>query len=645
MLLLELLLVLPLLAVCCFAPGFFFVRRLRWSGLEKLCGSIALSLILLWLSGWALYAFAPGIQRGAYFGIAAVCCAATIAAWRDIRALLRGTRVRRALGGFAFLLAWTLLILSIIRVYSGGGWIGDWLEHFQRTLFFLHNFSSGTPIYGDYQLAARPPMMNLVAAIFLGLTEDRFEIFQVVFTFLNLLLFLPCCLAIPVVARVRRVSILPLVAIFAMNPAVIQNATYTWTKSLTAFFVIFAMCLYLSGWRKRDAMRMTGAFLSLSAGLLVHYSAGPYCVFFALHYLLVVFRTRPNKWKELAAIAVTSGLLLATWFGWSVAVYGTKSTFASNTTISASQKYSGSTIGKIASNLLDSFVPIFLRDPSQLSHFRVPYTPATVRDWAFLIYQTNVIFIMGLVGGPLVVWFLIKAFRGKQRRNAERAFWLWLIVFSVIVGIASSGERVLFGVGHLTLLSLEMLGLTLLAARFHKHRAITYAVVAGCAIDFGLGVFLQARVQHLDNTVAHTYYTGLGVLNGQFQVGMIGPDSIGRITWRNWYNKRQSLLSSEWLRAAEQYHPEDSSMEPSRTAIRKLMIEKLAEDDKYWHGWFARHSGEIVYLGDWMGDSDVPSALLVITAAGLLWMLAKPEPVRVQANAVKAKAAPVRRKR
>ena len=186
---------LPLLAVCCFAPGFLFVRRLPWSGLEKLCGSIALSLILLWLAGWAVYVFAPGAQRVGHFGIVAICCAAAIVTWREMGALFRGPRVRRALSGFGFLMAWTLLILAIIRVYSGGGWIGDWLEHFQRTLFFLHDFPAGTPIYGDYQLPARPPMMNLLAAIFLGVTEDRFEIFQVVFTFLNLLLFLPCCLA------------------------------------------------------------------------------------------------------------------------------------------------------------------------------------------------------------------------------------------------------------------------------------------------------------------------------------------------------------------------------------------------------------------------------------------------------------------
>jgi hypothetical protein len=215
------------------------------------------------------------------------------------------------------------------------------------------------------------------------------------------------------------------------------------------------------------------------------------------------------------------------------------------------------------------------------------------------------------------------------------------------VGIASSGERDLFGVGHLTLISMEVLGLTLLSAQFYKNRLIGFAILAGCAIDFGLGVYLHARVEHLDNTEAHTYYTGLGIKNGQFQVGMFGPDSVGQISWRNWLNKRQPILGNEWLKAAAQYHPGDARLEASRAAFRTAMTEKLGEDEKYWYGWFARHGGETVYLGDWLGDSDVPSALLVIAAAGLLWMLAKPEPVRAAntVSAVKAKAAPARRKR
>src|ERR1035437_4061258 len=69
-LLLQLLLTLTLLAVCSFAPGFLLVRRLRWSGLEKLCGSVALSLVLLWLACWGIYVFA---RPGACYGLAAPC--------------------------------------------------------------------------------------------------------------------------------------------------------------------------------------------------------------------------------------------------------------------------------------------------------------------------------------------------------------------------------------------------------------------------------------------------------------------------------------------------------------------------------------------------------------------------------------------
>ena len=47
-------------------------------------------------------------------------------------------------------------------------------------------------------------MMNVLAAFFLGLTQDRFEIFQFVFVFLNLLVFLPCCLAMPMLGRVPQ---------------------------------------------------------------------------------------------------------------------------------------------------------------------------------------------------------------------------------------------------------------------------------------------------------------------------------------------------------------------------------------------------------------------------------------------------------
>ena len=164
-------LVLCLLAICGFAPGFFFLRRLRWSPMEKLCGSIGLSLALLYLASWAIYLAHPPGGPAAWFLVSAVCAAAAIAARRDIRSLFRARQARRALAGYGFLLAWTLLILSMIRIYSGAAWSIDWMEHFQRVLYFLHRFPTTTPVWVGYELPARPPMMNVLGAFFLGQAE------------------------------------------------------------------------------------------------------------------------------------------------------------------------------------------------------------------------------------------------------------------------------------------------------------------------------------------------------------------------------------------------------------------------------------------------------------------------------------------
>ena len=329
-----------LLAVCGFAPGFFFVRRLRWSPAEKLCGSVGLSLAMVYLAAWAIYCFLPGagkIGAAPYAAVALAAAGLGIAARRDMLRLFQNLRVRRMALAYGFLLAWSLLLFCIVRGYAGAGWINDWLEHFDRTLYFLYRFPTGTQVFGGYLLPARPPLMNVVAGFFLGLTRDRYENFQVVFCFLNLLLFLPCCLMLPRLAGPRRTRILPLAALFAASPVMMENVTYTWTKAFAAFYVVLAIYFYLAGWTKRDPVRLLAAFLALSAGFLAHYSAGPYIVFLTLHYLVWIFWKRPRKWREAAIIGAACALFLATWFGWSLKNYGIRGTFASNTSITSSR--------------------------------------------------------------------------------------------------------------------------------------------------------------------------------------------------------------------------------------------------------------------------------------------------------------------
>ena len=54
MLLFQLALLLCLLPVCSLAPGFYCVRKLPWSPMEKLSGGIGLSLVLLYLASWGI---------------------------------------------------------------------------------------------------------------------------------------------------------------------------------------------------------------------------------------------------------------------------------------------------------------------------------------------------------------------------------------------------------------------------------------------------------------------------------------------------------------------------------------------------------------------------------------------------------------
>jgi hypothetical protein len=607
-----------LLIVCSFAPGFFLIRRCRWSALEKLCGSIGLSLILVYLAAWFIYLFLPENFSPAYWAVSAICLVLALASWRDLGVLARSSRVRGALWGQLFLLAWTLLFVAIVRVYTGGGWFGDWLEHFQRSLFFLQHFPKDIEIFPGYKLPARPPMMNVLAAFFLGNAGDRFEVFQLAFVVLNSLVFLPCALLLPVLFRQRRHGILALAGIFAMNPVVMQNDTYTWTKSLAAFYVLLALSFYLTGWRKRDPIRMTAAFLALAGGLLVHYSAGPYVLFFALHYLLFVFRTRQHKWRELAAIAVICPAFLLVWVGWSISAYGLGATFGSNTAVTASKDFKGSNTDKVIGNIVDSIVPSIVRGPPELDDFSHSSIVATIHDKAFLNYQPNLILSMGLVGGPIIVWLLIRNLRKRRNQPRERFFWLALIAFSVFAGLAVVGERDRFGSAHLTLLPMELLGLTMLAGYFPSRRTVAYFIIAGCAFDSALGVLLHAHLQHLENSPSQQLYSGVSYDNGAIQFGAATEISLPSNMWNNWLRKHQFALGHQWLAEVAAFHQGTPGLEPMKAAARENIGGMLQQDTTIWRGWYSRHGGSVTLLGDHFGESNALQYLLVIAWLGLL---------------------------
>jgi hypothetical protein len=614
-----------LLCACCFFPGFFVVRRLHWTPLEKLAAAVGLSLILLYLATWTIYCFGPAKQTPLYWLIVVLTGLLAAVSARDSLALFRLFRIRRTLLAWAVLLAFTITFLCIVRVYGGAGWIGDWAEHFQRSLFFLYRLPPSTMIADLYAVPARPPLQNVVAAFFLGLTADRYEVFQIVFAFLNSLMFLACLLLMPALGFRKRRATLPLLFLFLASPAIIEQTTYTWTKAFSAFYVILAISFYLSGWRKNDPIRTAAAFLALAAGLLAHYSAGPYALIVTLHFAWRIVRARPLAWRDVAFAALPAALLLATWFGWSLRTYGLTTTVASNSSVTSADKDVARNVPKIAANLVDTIVPAVVRDASE--DWKQSNADGRLRDQAFVFYQVNLIFAMGLIGGPVVLWLL--APRLLRRDGKERDFWRVAVPLAIVIGVAVVGERDTKGVAHLTLLPVVALGVTALASAFPRCSiALRLAIVAGCCLDFGLGVFLQARVEGLENTPREIVYPDTVYVGyGRFQTAP-AEHALSEIARTNWMLKHKGELFLYWLDQMPRRYPPDPMFQASWAQLSDEIRTRLASDSVNWGGWFERNGGRLAYLGDHVAGvsgvgTDVASGILLLWFGGCLCLLVR----------------------
>ena len=142
---------------------------------------------------------------------------------------------------------------------------------------------------------------------------------------------------------------------------------------------------------------------------------------------------------------------------------------------------------------------------------------------------------------------------------------------------------------------------------FPMRRALLILVVVGCLSDFSLGIFLHAHIESLENTRQKTIFTGLRFEGDQGSIGVggMGPNSLSRWAWTNWFRKHQYALATEWLLELSRYRPDDADFQERSSGLRTELQERLHEDEDYWHGWYARNDGSIKFLGDDVaGESD-----------------------------------------
>jgi hypothetical protein len=500
-------LLLGLLAAGSFGPGLLVTSRLRFSPLEKLVGALAVSWIALYLAGFGI--FLVGAPRFAAFAVSALGAAACVRERATLRLFARDKVTRGTLLCFFGLVAWAFLHLALVRHYGGAWWGGDWLEHAQRTAFFMGELPRGGPpdyaflFAGGYVLPARPPLQNVLAAFFCRQLDQRFEFVSLAFLVMNAAAFVPCSLLLARFARRGRAQLPLLAALLAVNPFFLENVTLTWTKLFAAFYVLAGFWFYLRSGSKAGACWMVMAGVCFAAGALVHYSAIPFVLAVVVHFAWERWRGRPGPaWASAAAAAAVAAALFMTWLGFALARWGLRPTFLSNTAVAdAAGRGMGGSALKVALNLFYTLVPYPLRG-APLVDVVQERAAGWVRDAAFLVYQTNLLVMPGLVGGPLALLLF-------WRRRRE-TFWRLVLPLGVVLAVASHGGLELFGVGHVVLQPVALLAITLLAAGLPSLPPVLRLLAAfGCAVDFGLGVLLHF---HLQNEVFVVTKTAAGLV-------------------------------------------------------------------------------------------------------------------------------------
>lgn len=406
--------------------------------------------------------------------------------------------LRLAFLAWLLLAAWCLGLLGLIISYSGGGWSFDWLEHYKRTLLFLGQQPAHTPLPGGYELTARPPLANWFVAACMGNGGHSFVRYQIFSTLSATLVFFPILVGVRRIAGKLGSREIALTCLLSMaSPFLIQNATFAWTKLPATFFILSGLLLLARSLSqdKRPCLARAG-WLCLASGLLCHYSAAPW-ILAAIAGVTIARRREFITgvfWREQRFSALACLLLLIPWFLWSWVVFGSASTLSSNTSAQGLQQTGWLGQASVTlSNLWNTLVPHFVRtlDRSLLDQSSLL---GQLRDHFFSLYQVNLPFLVG--GGAclcLVFWLRSRPFAAKTN---EGGFWLTVIPLGAVLGVAVHTIPDAWGLAHISLQPLGLLGLALLAGTWHDRNRLQ-RIVLGSLISFDLlfGIILHFAIQ------------------------------------------------------------------------------------------------------------------------------------------------------
>jgi hypothetical protein len=501
-------LVTPAVFIIAYLPGRILLDRFEFlNQREKFGLSFLVSCILIYLVGFYGYYLIPNPLR-TYRIIFLAILAVSIISRKRIKKILSDKTERRFLFFSLLMLFWLVIFHSLHRCYGGGGWGGDWYEHYERSVFLSMHYDRNYQFIETYSFPARPPLFNLICAFFFSIFGTSFWVFQITCSFLNMtLVFGGWLLVTQIFPSLKKTSLIVFIALFMLNIPMVRQMIYTMTKGLAAAYVLAGAAVYLKGRRDFDLKYLSLAFLLLSAGVLAHYSAAPFFLAISLD-LPVLFLLKPDRrrFASLIAVILLSSALLLSWMTYSIGFYGIEKTFLSNTTYTESRNLTiFNRISKDLYNLRTTFLPnikimeIFFQVPLALKMI-------FLYDTVILFYSESLTGNLGITLSLCLLVFLarkgkylIQSIKAKETEASSALFWILFLGAGGMMAIASNGGLMPFGTAHVSFVPVGALFLLFAWHAAKQIPRVSLRLTIALGVIFESFVVLSLRIIVLSN--------------------------------------------------------------------------------------------------------------------------------------------------
>ena len=307
------------LFIASYLPGRALLSYLNLSNDEKFAGSFGISFFIFYLTGFAGYIIK---QNALIFNLGFLAPVLIL----SIFVLIKKSEItgREIFEGIIFFLCFLTVVYfqTFLPIYSGGLWSFDWWEHYQRAMFFLDKLPLSTH-FGSYLLTARPPVFNVVDFFFQSFLGRGFWVFQIASTLLNLTVLLPCYLLTKYFFKEKSKFLFLFVAlILLLNPSIIIETTFTWSKAMTAGYILLGLLFYLRFRNTKQSLFLYLTALFMGIGQITHYSTAPYFIIIVFDLIFQKMTNSKIQWKTLFNFAGIFLVTISFWYLWAVISFG-----------------------------------------------------------------------------------------------------------------------------------------------------------------------------------------------------------------------------------------------------------------------------------------------------------------------------------